>query len=162
MGVPERLLEIKWVKLAKPYLKKVPWDKREDSKILKLMQTELCGKWTEITLYLFQKGYSKVLRTAKQVRERWVNYIDPTIRREDWSQEEDIELMDLVHRFGKRWSELGKYLKRSENSIKNRFFSLNLLKKKMKKQYESPDGPSPEPTNMTLEGSDNQTSQKSD
>lgn len=49
----------------------------------------MAGKWTEITLMLFEKGLSKVLRTAKQVRERWVNYIDPEIRREHWSPEED-------------------------------------------------------------------------
>lgn len=39
LGVSDRLLKIKWVKLAKPYLKKVPWDKREDAKIRKLMVT---------------------------------------------------------------------------------------------------------------------------
>jgi hypothetical protein len=61
-----------------------------------------------------------------------------------------------VERFGKRWSELGKQLKRSENSIKNRFFSLNLLKRKLKRSFDNPEGPSPEPTNMTSEEEENQ------
>lgn len=90
------------------------------------MQTEIASKWTDIALRLFEEGASKALRTAKQVRERWVNYIDPEIRRDRWTHEDDQKLMREMEKVGKRWSELGKALQRSENSIKNRYSSLML------------------------------------
>ena len=69
------------------------------------MKTEIAGKWTDLALRLFERGASKVLRTAKQVRERWVNYIDPEIRRDRWTYEDDQKLMKEMERVGKRWSE---------------------------------------------------------
>lgn len=83
------MLEAKWVKLAKPYLRKSPWDKNEDMALQQLMAGELGGRWTEMALKLFDSGKSKILRTAKQVRERWVNYLDPTLKRDRWTEEED-------------------------------------------------------------------------
>lgn len=35
--MPSELLEAKWVKLAKPYLRKSPWDKNEDAALQQLM-----------------------------------------------------------------------------------------------------------------------------
>lgn len=48
------------------------------------MKTIASKKWTELALNLFESGVSRILRTAKQVRERWVNYLDPALNRKDW------------------------------------------------------------------------------
>ena len=114
------------MKLVKPYLRTLPWDAQEETLLTESMRTEIAGKWTDLALRLFEQGASKVLRTAKQVRERWVNYIDPEIRRDRWTYEDDQKLMKEMERVGKRWSELGKTMQRSENGIKNRYSSLML------------------------------------
>jgi myb proto-oncogene protein len=53
------------------------------------MMSELANRWTDIALKMFELGASKILRTAKQVRERWANYIDPDIRRDQWTDHDD-------------------------------------------------------------------------
>lgn len=53
------------------------------------MNSSMSKKWTDIAIRLSENSNSNGLRTAKQVRERWINYIDPSIRRDDWTSEED-------------------------------------------------------------------------
>lgn len=133
LAVPERVLKIKWVKLVRCHLKRLPWSAQEDRKILQFMEADLASKWTEIALLMFEDGTSPALRTAKQIRERWVNYIDPRLSREDWALEEDHQLLQFIAQLGKRWCELGKHLSRSENSVKNRYYSLVLRQKRLAK-----------------------------
>lgn len=52
-----------------------------------LMEGDSNKKWTEIAIKLFEANVSKILRTAKQVRERWVNYIDPSLKRQEWTKQ---------------------------------------------------------------------------
>jgi myb proto-oncogene protein len=68
LGVSESLLEFKWLKLAKPYIKNIPWEPAEDNLLEELMKTSSNKKWTELALKLFESGVSRILRTAKQVR----------------------------------------------------------------------------------------------
>lgn len=49
-------------------------------------------------------------RNCKQVRERYVNKLDPKLNQEIWSTEEDMKLIDLYHQHGKRWSTISKFL----------------------------------------------------
>lgn len=60
--------------------------------------------------------------------------------RGDWTNEEDIEIVDYVYQQGTKWSKLAKIFKenRTEHNLKNRFFSilgrvLNIATKKIKK-----------------------------
>lgn len=46
----------------------------------------MAKKWTEIALKLSESAAGSGLRTAKQVRERWINYLDPAIKRDDWTK----------------------------------------------------------------------------
>ena len=71
-------------------------------------------------------GISKVVKTknGKQVRERYINKLDPGINQEDWTEEEDFLLISLFIAIGSKWSEIGKRMPgRPENKIKNRFYS---------------------------------------
>jgi myb proto-oncogene protein len=105
-------------------VKSIPWEEREDAMLRTLMDTDSRKKWTEIAIKLFEANVSKMLRTAKQVRERWVNYIDPSLKRQDWTRQEDEQLFEVVEKLGKKWSTVGKIFQRTENNVKNRYNSL--------------------------------------
>lgn len=65
-------------------------------------------------------------RTGKQIRDRWVNFLNPVINHEPWSREESIRLWKAYAECGKRWTVIGIekfHTIRSENQIKNRWNS---------------------------------------
>ena len=63
-------------------------------------------------------------KNGKQIRERFINKLDPSIKKEDWSEEEDQRILELYSKLGSRWSEISKHLPgRPENKVKNRFYS---------------------------------------
>mmetsp|Transcript_8962 Transcript_8962/g.14594 ORF Transcript_8962/g.14594 Transcript_8962/m.14594 type:complete len:279 (+) Transcript_8962:151-987(+) len=60
-------------------------------------------------------------RSSKQCRERWVNHLDPAIRKSKWTTEEDEELMQYHDMFPGKWAAIAKQLKRrSQNQVKVR------------------------------------------
>ena len=63
-------------------------------------------------------------KNGKQIRERFINKLDPKIKKEDWTEEEDKKILELYSRIGSKWSEISKSIPgRPENKIKNRFYS---------------------------------------
>lgn len=63
-------------------------------------------------------------KNGKQIRERFINKLDPKIKKEEWSEDEDRMVLELFSKIGSKWSEISKHLPgRPENKIKNRFYS---------------------------------------
>mmetsp|Transcript_10465 Transcript_10465/g.16858 ORF Transcript_10465/g.16858 Transcript_10465/m.16858 type:complete len:174 (-) Transcript_10465:170-691(-) len=65
-------------------------------------------------------------RTGKQIRDRWVNYLNPAINHLPFSREDDLRLWRGHKDLGKRWVEISVKIfhsTRSENHIKNRWYS---------------------------------------
>lgn len=65
-------------------------------------------------------------RTGKQIRDRWVNYLNPAINHLPFSREDDLRLWQGHKELGKRWVEISVKIfhsTRSENHIKNRWYS---------------------------------------
>lgn len=61
-------------------------------------------------------------RTARQVRERWKNYLCPGVNNPPWSEEEDEKLTDLVKKHGPQWSKIAsEFGTRTDVHIKNRW-----------------------------------------
>ena len=64
-------------------------------------------------------------RTPKQCRDRWVNYLQPYLKFEPWSEQEDQLLVSLVNSYGTHWSQFkANFPNRSTNSLKNRWYWL--------------------------------------
>lgn len=65
-------------------------------------------------------------RTGKQIRDRWVNYLNPAINHLPFSRDDDLQLWRGHEDLGKRWVEISVkvfHSTRSENHIKNRWYS---------------------------------------
>ena len=76
-------------------------------------------------------------RTGKQIRDRWVNYLNPSINHLPFSREDDLRLWAGHAELGKRWVEISSKIfhsTRSENHIKNRWYSA-AFKKFIAKEY---------------------------
>jgi hypothetical protein len=86
----------------------------------------LKNKWNSIARELYITSDKKFIKTPKQCRERWLNYLDPSKVHSPWANQEDLALLTSIRDHGKRWAYTVKKLlkKRTEHMVKNRFNSL--------------------------------------
>lgn len=114
-------------KRIRPGIIKGAWSKEEDDIILSLV--DLYGKnWSLIA--------KKVpTRNGKQIRDRFLNYLDPKINRNKFTVEEDDMIIKLYIEHGSKWSTIAKFFNgRTGDMIKNRFYSC--LRKKIVRNIE--------------------------
>ena len=107
----------RWTKILKPGLVKGPWSIEEDNKLMAWVQEKGPVKWAQCAQLI--PG-----RSGKQCRERWFNNLNPNVKKGDWTPEEDDLIFKLYVNYGSSWSKIALHFKdRTENSIKNRFYS---------------------------------------
>jgi hypothetical protein len=101
----------------RPGLKKGSWTKEEDNRIAEGI--ELFGKqWAMIAKALFNN------RNSKQIRDRYINYLDPRLKKEKFTVNEDMLILELFEKYGPKWSIIQRHLDgRSSDAIKNRYNS---------------------------------------
>ena len=98
-------------------INKGPWTPHEDKLLIEYVKKYGPKKWNNCAEFLKN-------RTSKQCREHWKNCLDPKIKKGEWTPEEDLLLMVFYSKCKGSWRELIHYFNdRTENSIKNRFFS---------------------------------------
>jgi hypothetical protein len=74
---------------------------------------------------VFTELFSNPGRTSKQCRERWNNYLDPTLVHTAFTEEEDKLILSLHQEYGSKWAMISRQLSgRTENSVKLRFHTL--------------------------------------
>ncbi|CAD8184100.1 unnamed protein product [Paramecium pentaurelia] len=126
LGVTEQLLNLKWISMLKTNLKMAPWNNEEDEILQSIIADPSENKnWTQITIDFNRINPAKIVRHAKQIRERWNNYLNPELKKSEWSQPEQLQLLLLVQDIGKRWSLISKKISgRTENQVKNQYNSM--------------------------------------
>ncbi|KAK6139384.1 hypothetical protein DH2020_026892 [Rehmannia glutinosa] len=95
-------------------MKKGPWTREEDQKLLAYIQEHGHGSWRSLP------AKAGLDRCGKSCRLRWTNYLRPDIKRGKFSTHEEKTIIRLHALLGNRWSGIAAHLpKRTDNEIKN-------------------------------------------
>jgi len=103
-------------KRIRPGIEKGIWKKEEDNKIMELVNK-------------YGKSWSKISKTfksrnGKQIRDRYINVLDPSIIKTKFSVEEDKKLIQLFKKLGPKWATISQqFPHRTADMLKNRFHS---------------------------------------
>ena len=97
---------------------KAKFNEEEDQKLKEIVLAHGACEWSKIAMAL--PG-----RTARQCRDRWVNYLNPLLCDKEWTEEEDNLLLEMYKEFGTHWKDLSLFFHgRSLNSVRNRVLKL--------------------------------------
>lgn len=117
----------RWIRYLKPGVRKGQWQDHEDAIVVEAVSTsseQPFTRWSDLAQRL--PG-----RVGKQIRDRWVNHLNPAINHLPFSKEDDLLLWNGHMKHGKRWVEISSKFfvnSRSENHIKNRWYSASFKK----------------------------------
>ena len=102
---------------AKVFTKR-SWNSSEDKSLKQYVSTYGENNWKLVSYYVPN-------RTQKQCRERWFMALDPKIKRDEWSSEEDEIVLKKQKEIGNKWVDIAKLLPgRVKIAVKNRFYKL--------------------------------------
>lgn len=101
------------------------WSAPEDELLVSVLKKGI-EKWGQIANLLNKEMHKGLkIRTGKQCKERWNNYLNPDVNRGSWTESEDITALECYKIHGNKWSVIAKSINnRTESSVKNRIKSL--------------------------------------
>ncbi|XP_057856154.1 transcription repressor MYB5 isoform X2 [Cryptomeria japonica] len=104
-------------------LRRGPWTPEEDLLLTNYVQAYGEGRWR------FLSNKAGLLRSGKSCRMRWLNYLQPDVKRGHILPDEEDLILRLHRLLGNRWSLIaGRLPGRTDNDIKN-FWNCHLSKK---------------------------------
>lgn len=96
-------------------VKKQKFTPEEDQKLLDLVKKYGLFDWESIAEDMNN-------RTARQCRDRWNYYLNPDVRNNNWTEEEEKLLLKKYAKHGPKWSLISKFFdNRTDVNIKNHF-----------------------------------------
>ena len=94
---------------------KSKFSKEDDLKLISLVMSRNDRDWVWIAQQMTN-------RNPRQCRERWYNYLDPSLHKGGWTPEEDRLLMEKKKEMGPHWNAIARFFSgRSGNSVRNRW-----------------------------------------
>ena len=107
----------RWLHSLSPSVKKSAWTPEEDQSLLSLFEKHP-NKWSQIA-----RGIPG--RTDDACSKRYREALDPNLRKEEWTEDEDRRLLDSLTRHGgsskPKWGLIGQELRRSGLGCRNRW-----------------------------------------
>ncbi|KAF3627455.1 Transcription factor MYB48 [Capsicum baccatum] len=95
-------------------VRKGPWTEQEDLQLVFYVKMFGDRRWD------FLAKVSGLKRSGKSCRLRWVNYLNPGLKRGKMTPHEEQLVLQLHSKYGNRWSKIaGKLPGRTDNEIKN-------------------------------------------
>ncbi|KAJ3815652.1 hypothetical protein F5876DRAFT_71855 [Lentinula aff. lateritia] len=111
----------RWLHSLSPTVKKSPWTVDEDYLLLSLLSAH-GPKWSIIARQI--EG-----RTDDACSKRYSEALDPTLKKDEWTSDEEAKLLQVYSVIGGKWKEIGSQLQRSSLACRNRFKVLQRKKK---------------------------------
>ncbi|KAI0639083.1 hypothetical protein C8Q77DRAFT_1213751 [Trametes polyzona] len=110
----------RWLHSLSPNVKKTAWTPEEDQLLLSLYAIH-GTKWSVIARNI--PG-----RTDDACSKRYREALDPSLKRDDWTSDEDAKLLEAYSRLGGKWGLIGQELSRSGLGCRNRWRMLERKK----------------------------------
>ncbi|KAL4243166.1 hypothetical protein ABKN59_001086 [Abortiporus biennis] len=119
----------RWLHSLSPSIKKTAWTTEEDQLLVSLYATH-GTKWSLI-------ARSIPGRTDDACSKRYREALDPSLKRDDWTAEEDVLLLNVYARIGGKWGHVGQELNRSGLACRNRWRMLERKKQALMRANDS-------------------------
>ncbi|GME96092.1 unnamed protein product [Ambrosiozyma monospora] len=100
--------------MAPVYVKGGVWSNAEDEVLKAAIAKYGLNQWSRVSSLLSKK-------TAKQCKSRWNEWLNPTIKKLEWTKEEDEQLLKLIKLRPNQWNSISLVLNRTANQCIDRY-----------------------------------------
>ncbi|CAL8145932.1 unnamed protein product [Prunus armeniaca] len=87
------------------------WTVGEDKDLIEAVERYGTHRWKAVARFLGTK-------TRRECQSRWVNWLDPQIRRDEWSEMEDAKLRELSRIMSAQWQTISEIFNGTPSSLK--------------------------------------------
>jgi hypothetical protein len=104
--------------LASAQPKWVGWTLAEDAQLRQLVAVFGTDNWDNV-------AYRMLRKNTRQCRERWMNYLNPSVNKGPWSREEENLLLQKLGQYGLKWKIITQFFHgRTCVNVKSHWFAM--------------------------------------